>query len=287
MTHSICSSEAGGQISYFQRLWRSLLAPKVDPETRIERLLDRESDEFGLECAFLSQIDQEAETERFEVVHGAHELLKPRTTVPLGKSYCRKTIADPTGTLAVSDAVAEGWANDPAYETFGFDSYLGTTVSVADEPYGTLCFADTDARADPIRDEEKALLEMHAQWVEYTAALRGRVPTQGTRVDAVKGRTVSTEAIDTMMGALKRRSSRIVLMTLLGDTTEVDIDTLERRIDHGQIRVQLYHRELPKLADAGYIEWDQETNVVSRGPNFAEVEPLVQLLKEYNTPYPE
>jgi len=96
-----------------------------------------------MNCAFLSHIDLETKTQRFEIVYGPHEVLKSDVPVPLSQSYCRKTITDPEGTMAVSDALAEGWEDDPAYETFGLRSYLGTRVSVDDELYGTLCFVDT------------------------------------------------------------------------------------------------------------------------------------------------
>jgi len=283
MTHRICTSEADGELRYFQRLWRTLLAPSIDPKIKLERLFEHETAEFDLDYAFLSHIDLENETERFEVVHGSHEILKPGTTVPLSKTYCRKTIADPEGTLAVSDALAEGWEDDPAYETFELGSYLGTTVSLDDDLYGTLCFANTAARDEPILDKEKALVEMHSQWVEYALDLRDWSSMQGTRIDTIEGRAVSSEAIDTMMDALKSRPRRVTLMTLLGDTTETSIGTLERQINRENTRKRLYHSDLPRLANAGYIRWDDDSETISQGPKFSEVEPLVQLLKEYNT----
>lgn len=283
MTHSICSSEAGGEMAYFQRLWRTLFAHNLDPKTRLELLLEQETTEFGLDYAFLTQIDLESGTERFELVHGSHEQLTPKSTVPLSKTYCRKTIANSEGTLAISDAIAEGWEHDPAYETFGIETYLGTTISIDGELYGTLSFADVAAREEPIREKEKALIEMHAQWVEYTASLWDGLPTQGVRLDPIEGRTVSAEAIDSMMGALRRRSRRVILMTLLENSAETDIDIIERRLNHEHTSAQLFHSDLPKLADDGYIEWDDESNIISKGPNFSEVEPLVQLLREYNS----
>lgn len=45
-------------------------------------------------------------------------------------------------------------------------------------------------------------------------------------------------------------------------------------------KVQLYHAHLPKLEAAGVIEWDRETETVSRGPQFSAVEPVVRLLAE-------
>lgn len=287
MTHSICTSGADGKVPYFQRLWRTLLVPDTDPATKLERLFEHETDEFDLDYAFLSHVDLERGTERFEIAYGSHELLKPRTTVPLSETYCRKTVARPEGTMAVSDAVAEGWEGDPAYERFEFGSYLGTTVSVGDELYGTLCFVDTDARDERFLDEEKALVEMHSRWVEYAVDRSARPPFRGTRLDAIEGRAVSPEAIDAMMDALGSRTRRVVLTALVGGATETSVAALERRIDHEDAGIRLYHTELPRLAAAGYIEWDRESDTVSRGSRFAEAEPLVRLLNEYNAAFPE
>jgi len=215
MPHSICTSKGNEGWSYFQRLWRTLLVPDIEPRLRLEQLFETETDEFDLHYAFLSRIDLENETECFDIVYGSHESLRSDTTVPLSDTYCRETITDPEGTLAVSDASAEGWEGDPAYETFGFESYLGTTISVDDELYGTLCFADTAARDDPINDKEKALVEMHGQWVEYTMTHWGESSFREARIDAIEGRAVSSDAIDSMMDALESRTRRVVLATLL------------------------------------------------------------------------
>lgn len=285
MVHSTCTSESDGTIPYFRHLWRTLLAPNIDPRIRLRQLFERETAEFDLEFGFLSYIDLETETERFDVVYGSHERLKPNTTVPLSQTYCRETIADPSGTVAISDAPAEGWDDDPAYETFGLGSYLGTTVSVDGELYGTLCFAGTAARDDPLVDAEKALLEMHARWVAYTLSHWGEPPARETCVETVAERAVASEAVDSMMDALRSRTRRMVLIALLGDAAETGIATLTRKMNHGNARMQLYHNHLPKLADAGYIEWGSDTDTVSRGPNFAEIEPLVQLLRAYDTTF--
>jgi hypothetical protein len=40
----------------------------------------------------------------------------------------------------------------------------------------------------------------------------------------------------------------------------------------------LYHVHLPKLAAAGYLDWDRDAALVAPGPRFHELEPLVDLL---------
>ena len=282
MAHSICTSEASGKLACFQRLWRTLLTPDIDPRTRLERLFEHETAEFDLEYAFLSNIDLENQTERFEVAHGTHESLQPDTIVPLSETYCRKTIADPEGTLAISDAPAEGWGDDPAYETFGLRSYLGTTVSVDEELYGTLCFASTASREDPIVDEEKAIIEMHCRWVEYVLTVWDGASIRGPYTNTIQESAVSKAAIDSVMDALGTRTRREILLSLVGDADEVSLATLERRADGKNVRLRLHHVALPKLASAGYIEWNSDSGTVFKGPRFSQVEPLVRSLKEYH-----
>ncbi|AEN05131.1 hypothetical protein Halar_1387 [halophilic archaeon DL31] len=285
MPHRICTSDSSGVVSHFQRIGRTLFAPTIEPRTRLEQLFEHETAEFDLPYAFLSYIDLENETERFETVHGSHEILQSGATPPLSKTYCRKTIADPEGTIAVSNAFDEGWEDDPAYETLRFESYLGTTVSVAGELYGTLCFADTAARDEPLIDQEKALVEMYSQWVGYILTHWDESPIRGTRIDTIEARAVSSEAIDSMMDALTNRTRRVILMTLLGDTPEISIATLEQRLRVEDHQIRVFHSHLPKLVHSGYIEWDCELDAISKGPKFSEVEPLVQLLKQYEAAF--
>ncbi|WP_225308751.1 hypothetical protein [Haloarcula sp. CBA1130] len=49
------------------------------------------------------------------------------------------------------------------------------------------------------------------------------------------------------------------------------------------IPAELYHCQLPKLAEMGLIEWDRETHWVTRGSEYERVRPLLAFLAEqYN-----
>ncbi len=61
---------------------------------------------------------------------------------------------------------------------------------------------------------------------------------------------------------------------LLPDVTMTDGD------DHG-LHIKIRHVHLPKLADVGYVDWDQESHSVTRGPKFDEVRPLLELLRDH------
>nr|WP_218153825.1 hypothetical protein [Halopelagius inordinatus] len=45
-----------------------------------------------------------------------------------------------------------------------------------------------------------------------------------------------------------------------------------------QARIELRHVHLPKLEESGLIEWNRESGAVARGPEFEEIEPLLELL---------
>jgi K+-sensing histidine kinase KdpD len=138
-------------------------------EEKVRRLLELGTEHLDVPYGFLTHIEDETQT----IVHavGDHDLLRPGESGPLSKAYCRKTIAD-DGPVAVWDADADGWSDDPAYEEFDLGCYVGAKVVSDDGLYGTLCFAGTDARTEPFSDGEQAVVELMARWVAYELAHR-------------------------------------------------------------------------------------------------------------------
>lgn len=88
--------------------------------------------------------------------------------------------------------------------------------------------------------------------------------------------------LDEGLRLLVDRPRRALLLELLegGPQTEVsvpeDIDT--GRYDSEELRSQLYHVHLPKLADSDVIQWNEQQGTVVRGPQFDEIQPLVSVL---------
>ena len=44
--------------------------------------------------------------------------------------------------------------------------------------------------------------------------------------------------------------------------------------------VELHHVHLPKLEEAGLVDWNRATDEIARGPQFDEIEPLLSVLAE-------
>ena len=135
----------------------------TDFETTLNRLFGLGSEYLGLEYGFLTRV--EADRQTVEHSRGDHPKLQPGEEYPLERTYCQETVGSGSRTT-VPDADAAGWTDDPAYEVFELDAYIGGTVAVAGDIYGTLCFASDDAR-EPFAETETALVDLLAQWVSF------------------------------------------------------------------------------------------------------------------------
>jgi len=78
------------------------------------------------------------------------------------KTYCRRTV-EADSPVALSHAGQQRWADDPAYRTHRLECYLGTTIFVRGDVYGTVCFASRKARETEFGDDEKAFVELVAR----------------------------------------------------------------------------------------------------------------------------
>ena len=81
---------------------------------------------------------------------------------------------------------------------------------------------------------------------------------------------------------------RLLLDLLHENPRTVRTDIADAEGPDGRERaILMYHIHLPKLADHGYIEWDDETGKVTKGDRFAEIEPILTALTEYRDNSPD
>ncbi len=186
MAHPVTGGGAIDTFDYVHNLWTRCLDPSIEFERKLDRLLTAESDRFDLPYGFFTHVDAAADTQEIVRAQGTHERLQPGRTCPLSQSYCRKTITQAEGRLRVNEALSDGWADDPAYELFELGSYVGSTVETTDGIYGTLCFASSDPRDEPIADREAILVDMFARWASYELATRERPDRSADRPEQLR-----------------------------------------------------------------------------------------------------
>jgi len=103
----------------------------------------------------------------------------------------------------------------------------------------------------------------------------------------------SAPDMDAMLDVLANRYRRRVLVALLRHNPQDDDDPqIPEDVDHDSedlesLMIHMRHTHLPKLEVYGFIEWDQETNTVRKGPQFEEIRPLLELMQNHADELPD
>ena len=152
------------------RIYEVTTDPGLTFDEKITALLRAGRDHLDLPYGFLTRIDQgehgASDAQTMVEAVGSHDRLQPGESDPLERSYCRKTVEN-DGPLTLTHAVEEGWADDPAHETFGLEAYIGSEVVAGDDLYGTLCFASMEPRDRSFDEFERSFIRLVGRWVGY------------------------------------------------------------------------------------------------------------------------
>ena len=97
---------------------------------------------------------------------GDHEKLSAGHQYPLDAAYCRATV-ERESVLSVQNARTSSEIRDAAYEAFGVDTYIGSTVLVDGKAYGTVCFAGRDPRENGFSETDELFVELVARLVGF------------------------------------------------------------------------------------------------------------------------
>jgi hypothetical protein len=97
--------------------------------------------------------------------------------------------------------------------------------------------------------------------------------------------------VDEVLNALAHIQRRKLLTALLTHNPQKDesatIDSDESEDEELAQLIQMRHVHLPKLEDYGFINWDQNNNEVSKGPNFDKIRPVLELLTNHEEELPD
>lgn len=88
--------------------------------------------------------------------------------------------------------------------------------------------------------------------------------------------------VDHLFETLANKYRRRLLVALVerdpGDEIPIPEAVHEGERELEKLRTEMTQIHLPKMEDAGFIRWDRDTHMITRGPQFDEIAPLVQLL---------
>jgi len=116
-------------------------------------------------------------------------------------------------------------------------------------------------------------------------------------VGTIESEAMGDDAFDALASEYRRRllvelldADRKRVSALTGVSREIaaaDGDLLTKHLSEARTvpgadedLLRAYHVHLPKLDDYGFVEWDRDDRVVTTGPRFDEVRPLLEFVAE-------
>lgn len=158
----------------------NLMQSDVSFEEKARKALDLGTAYLDVDAGHLTRINQA--TNHWQVTistDGPDGQFSPGLELDLNTTYCRRVI-ETNETIAISDAPAQGWGDDPAFEAHGLHCYHGTEITVNGTVYGTLCFVAKDANKEPFTEEKTQYATLIARLLEHELEYE-RFETQITR----------------------------------------------------------------------------------------------------------
>ena len=157
-----------------------LMKSEASFEEKARKALDLGTAYLDADAGHLTRTNQATNYWKVTVsTDGPNGQFPPGLELDLNTTYCRRVI-ETNETIAVSDAPAQGWADDPAFETHGLHCYHGTEITVNGMVYGTLCFVAKDANNEPFTEEKTRYATLIARLLEHELEYE-RFETQITR----------------------------------------------------------------------------------------------------------
>lgn len=139
--------------------------PKLSTKAQLRQALQLGAKFYGMPLGIISQI--EAPTYRVLVQVSPSDSLQDGQCFALGDTYCSIALhgSDVLTITAMGESV---YATHPCYPLFALESYIGTSIWVAGQRFGTLSYASREARSSPFDDADEEFLRLFARWVGAT-----------------------------------------------------------------------------------------------------------------------
>ncbi|SDK03581.1 DUF7344 domain-containing protein [Natronorubrum texcoconense] len=107
-----------------------------------------------------------------------------------------------------------------------------------------------------------------------------------------RNRAVQREraSLDELFDVLSKPPRRRILTALADANPRDEVEFAPRDFTSDEQRedalVRLHHAHLPKLDEAGFIEWNRGSKTITRGPRFDEIAPLIELITTHRDELP-
>jgi signal transduction histidine kinase/CheY-like chemotaxis protein len=90
--------------------------------------------------------------------------VKRGTQIPLDKTFCQITFSSPA-TIAISHVSESEYCDHPAARFLGMQSYIGCSINVHGEKFGTVNFSNRNPVSKPFTEADKDLVNLIGSWI--------------------------------------------------------------------------------------------------------------------------
>lgn len=145
-----------------RNLYNITASPELGFEQRLQQVLAMGCQQFQLEFGLLTRIQDQ----RYEVIRAQtpDDSIKAGDVFELRKTYCQATFLADGPVWVEHAAKATEWCQHLAYLNFHLEAYIGTSIFVGNQRYGTLCFCSAQPRSQLFKSVDRELLKLMAQW---------------------------------------------------------------------------------------------------------------------------
>ena len=101
--------------------------------------------------------------------------------------------------------------------------------------------------------------------------------------------TVAVTSFDIHLDALRHVDRRRLLLALLNAeeaALPIELDQLRHESAESDALLSFHHSHLPKLEDLGFVDATPDQHLVTRGPRFEEIKPLLKHLDRHRDRLP-
>lgn len=192
---------------------------------RVSKTLEVGKTYFNLDLGIVSKISGKEYVVKFISENPA---VQEDHVFELGSTYCSHIFGKP-GVASWDNAGDSEIAAHPCYQGFKLNTYIGTTIFVNNEPYGTINFTSEPKRGKPFTEREKYFVKLMAQFVA------NEVSSQ-----------IAREEKEELINRLKESNERLEDFTYIASH---DLKTPIRGIHHyAQFLEEDFKNELPEEA---------------------------------------
>lgn len=148
-------------------------SPELSVAEKFDRFLELGCTYLGVENGHIKRVDLERREHYVLASAGpATDLVGVGDVHEHATTFCRRTL-DLDTPLAIANSEEEGWGDDPATVRHDLQCYVGTTIMVSGETFGTLCFVSRTAHDRTFSAAERAFVELLASIIGTELAAEG------------------------------------------------------------------------------------------------------------------